>query len=121
LNQQIGSAQEFGRDAERTNAMKTFAIAFLAGPLLFVSSGTRAEVTFGWATVGNPGNGPDETGFGSVPYVYRISKHEVTNAQYTEFLNAVATTDTFGLYNPSMGIERSGSVDSFAYSVRPMR
>ena len=28
-----------------------------------------------------------------VDYVYRIGKHEVTNDQYIEFLNAVVVTD----------------------------
>jgi formylglycine-generating enzyme required for sulfatase activity len=69
--------------------------------------------------VGNPGNGPDDTGFGSVPYVYRISKYEVTNAQYAEFLNAVDPTgananlggaDPF-LYNSSMSSEPNGGID----------
>ena len=54
--------------------------------------------------------------FGSVAYDYRIGKYEVTAGQYTEFLNAVAKTDTYGLYNTNMsdtsygsGITRSGS------------
>ena len=36
---------------------------------------------------------------GSVGYNYNIGKYEVTAGQYTEFLNAVARTDTYGLYN----------------------
>lgn len=68
------------------------------------------------------------TSIGSVS-VYRISKQNVTNAQYVEFLNAVASTDSFGgpdpaLYNPSMesttwgGIARSGAVGDYSYSVK---
>jgi formylglycine-generating enzyme required for sulfatase activity len=54
-------------------------------------------------TVGNPGNVADGTGYGAVSYTYRIGKFEVTAAQYTEFLNAVAsTTDDYGLYSPNM-------------------
>ncbi len=86
------------------------------------------DVAFEWATIGNAGNAPDpSTGFGAVAYEYRICKHEVTNAQYAEFLNSVAAVDDFGgidptLYNPSMaaaiaGIIRSGSVGSFSYTV----
>jgi len=69
-------------------------------------------VTIDWVTVGDPGNAcdvqppyPPRPGgcFGSVDYVYLISKYEVTNAQYAEFLNAVADTDTNGLYSESMG------------------
>jgi len=40
--------------------------------------------------------------FWAVGYAYRIGKYEVTVGQYTAFLNAVAATDTFGLYNPNM-------------------
>ena len=86
-----------------------------------------AQVTFDWATVGNPGNSADSFGFGAVDYDYRISKHEVTNAQYTNFLNAVADTDTHGLYNPVMdsdargGITQSGVSGSFSYAVKPGR
>ena len=40
---------------------------------------------------------------GSVAYTYQISKYEVTIEQYVEFLNAKATTDTYGLYNAPMG------------------
>jgi sulfatase modifying factor 1 len=69
-------------------------------------------VSIDWVTVGNPGNACEtqpQGCFGDVADVYRISKYEVTNAQYAEFLNAVAaTTDTNGLYNPLMGSGRGG-------------
>ena len=61
--------------------------------------------------VGNPGNvgeqsrlasKGDETYYGGVDYTYNIGKYEVTAGQYSEFLNAVADTDTYGLYNTSM-------------------
>lgn len=87
-------------------------------------SAVRGEVTFDWATIGNPGNAADDTGFGSVDYIYRISKYEVTNAQYVEFLNAVAATDTNGLYKSAMGITtiggitQTGSSGSYSYSVK---
>jgi formylglycine-generating enzyme required for sulfatase activity len=83
-------------------------------------------------TVGTPGNEPDDevmvpdgtTGYGSVDYIYQIGKYEVTNAQYTEFLNAVADEDTYGLYNTLMWsdtygckIERTGSSPNYSYSV----
>jgi formylglycine-generating enzyme required for sulfatase activity len=80
--------------------------------LLFVLP-AHAEVSIEWVTVGDPGNAGDPqasctgcgpgTTFGAVAYEYRIGKYEVTNAQYTEFLNAVAATDTYGLYNIFMG------------------
>ena len=74
-------------------------------------------------TVGNAGNVTDSTTYGAVPYEYSIGKYEVTLAQYAAFLNAVAATDTFGLYNASMatdlniaGIMRSSS-EPYAYTV----
>jgi len=76
--------------------------------------------------VGNSGNADDihGDGYGGVDYEYRISKYEVTAGQYAEFLNAVAKTDTYGLYNPSMWshshgckIQRTGSADNWTYDV----
>ncbi len=74
--------------------------------------------------VGNPGNAADSTGYGAVDYAYNIGTYEVTAGQYTEFLNAVAATDTYGLYNASMDsnsygcqITRNGTSDSYSYSV----
>ena len=62
--------------------------------------------------VGDVGNLPDPAphfgSYGSVkdangiPYAYNIGKYEVTAGQYTEFLNAVAKTDTYSLYNTLM-------------------
>ena len=76
-----------------------------------------AQVTFDWATVGNPNNPPDQLyasnvnphnlRFGAVGYTYRISKYEVTNDQYTAFLNAV---DPMGA-NPNLG-----GADPFLYN-----
>ncbi len=62
---------------------------------------------------------------GAVDYTYNIGKYEVTAGQYSEFLNAVAKTDTYGLYNPSMWshiyyaskIQRTGEPGSYTYSV----
>jgi sulfatase modifying factor 1 len=88
-----------------------------------------------FVNVGNPGNagewagesyggyGPDRV-CGAVGYAFNIGKFEVTAGQYTEFLNGVAQTDTYGLYNtdmwdgpgPSM-IGRTGSSGSYTYSV----
>ena len=86
--------------------------------------------------VGDEGNPADfdpmaeqpDPGYGSVGYAYRIGKYEVTTAQYTEFLNAVAKTDTFGLYHPDMWndpygckIERTGVNGAYVYEVSPDR
>jgi hypothetical protein len=90
-----------------------------------VAAAPVSGVSIEWVRVGLPGNADDiQTGFGSVPYAYRISKYEVTNAQYAEFLNAVAATDPNELYNPKMGtltlnggIIRSGSSGTYEYNL----
>ncbi len=85
------------------------------------------SVAMDFAHIGNAGNAGDvqsQGTFGAVAYNYAISKTEVTNAQYVEFLNGVAATDTYGLYNTGMsnqsqaGITRSGSPDSYTYAVK---
>ena len=63
---------------------------------------------------------------GAVDYEYNIGKYEVTAGQYCEFLNAVASIDTHGLYNTHMdvdvdfygcGIKRDGVAGAYSYSV----
>ena len=89
-------------------------------------------VTIEWVVVGNAGNAPDTRyatpGYGAVAYEYLIGKYEITAGQYTEFLNAVAATDTYGLYNTSMWtsdygckIQRIGASEPYSYSVAPDR
>ena len=58
-------------------------------------------------TVGDPGNSNSLYGSGAVPYIYAIGKYDVTAAQYTAFLNAVAASDPYNLYNTSMGVGES--------------
>lgn len=77
--------------------------------------------------VGHPGNPADpqlDGSFGSVDYLFDIAKYEVSAGQYATFLNAVAATDSYGLYNPLMWthehgckIEQSGSPGSHTYDV----
>ena len=59
-----------------------------------------------WSRVGNPGNVPDSTGYGSVGYSYNIGTYDVTNGQYVAFLNSNVpdgeTADPLALYNSSM-------------------
>ena len=93
--------------------------------LVLVAGTAQGEVSFfDWAYVGDVGNLDDDTGYGGVEYGYWISKHYVTNTQYSEFLNAVAATDTNGLYHSGMtshtrgGIIRDGSPGSYTYSVK---
>lgn len=78
-------------------------------------------------TVGNAGNAADTRygSYGSVSYNYNIGKYEVTAAQYTKFLNAVAkNSDPHELYNSYMDsmyigchIQRTGSSNGYTYTV----
>ena len=92
--------------------------------LLGVLAAPARAVTIELLPVGNAGNANDTSGFGRVNYEYSIGKYDVTIGQYTDFLNAVAKTDTYSLYNASMGtnenirgISRSGVSGSYSYSV----
>ncbi len=100
--------------------------------ILDIFSNHSVAVTIDWVTVGDPGNTADftvqadgTTGYGSVNYDYRIGKHEVTNGQYAEFLNAVAATDTNFLYwdlmesKPLGGIIRNGTSGTYTYTTKP--
>jgi formylglycine-generating enzyme len=86
---------------------------------------TAQAITIDTVPIGNPGNANDPaTGYGGVADTYRIGATEVTVGQYTAFLNAVAATDTYSLYNASMGtdgnikgIARNGISGSYSYSV----
>ena len=81
-------------------------IMAVVGIALVCASGAQAQVVIDTITVGNPGNGDDThgDGYGGVAYTYNIGKYEVTNSQYAQFLNAVATVgDPNGLYNTEMG------------------
>jgi sulfatase modifying factor 1 len=106
-----------------------------AALLAAISSPAFAVVTIDWVTIGDAGNAAQSAanrthsdsggdGFGAVDYNYRMARNETTIAQYTSFLNAVATTDPYGLYNTNMasdgniaGISRSGTSGSYTYSV----
>jgi formylglycine-generating enzyme required for sulfatase activity len=97
-----------------TAALVALLFANLTAPL--------QAVTIDWVTVGDPGNAVDSTGYGRVDYQYDIGKYHVTIEQYCDFLNAVAKTDTYGLYDegvnwaPVSGISRGGSPGSYTYT-----
>ena len=99
-----------------------------------VFSMPSGETSLSFVPVGNPGNAADpSTGYGSVGYVYRMGEYDVTVGQYCQFLNAVAKTDTYGLYNsymaldsnstivgslyPTVGITQNGGSGNYTYSV----
>jgi formylglycine-generating enzyme required for sulfatase activity len=104
------------------------ALALTAGAAqanVFNMIGGQTSLLF--VPVGDPGNAADTaTGsiYGSVGYAYRMGEYDVTVAQYVQFLNAVAKTDTYGLYNtdmilPTFGITQSGSSGDYSYSIGP--
>lgn len=102
------------------------------GLAVAIASPAWGTVVFDWAVVGDAGNAADTTGFGAVSSPFQISRHEVTNSQYTEFLNAKDPngTNSLGLYNSSMGVPftatggisfNSGAAAGAKYSVRSGR
>jgi hypothetical protein len=92
--------------------------------ILLAASSASAMLPIDTVYIGDAGNPDDSRGiysYGGVGYEYCIGTYEVTNAQYAVFLNAVAATDTHGLFSTEMsgsfgGINRSGSSGSYAYS-----
>lgn len=103
----------------------TLTLAILISACSQGNSSNNQSRTYSLVTVANPNNESDVlTGFGSVAYIYQIGKYDVTIAQYTVFLNAVAKTDTYDLYNPqlatdlnSAGISRIGNSGSYVYTI----
>ena len=85
------------------------------------------QKSISFAAIGSPGNANDlATGnaYGGVVYAYSIGKYDVTAAQYAQFLNAVARTDTYSLYDATMastfapcGITRSNVSGSYTYGI----
>lgn len=101
-----------------------FAAGLLAASAASAASAAFADINIDTVLVGNANNAADSTSYGSVSYNYHIGTYEVTNSQYTAYLNATAATDTHSLYNTNMssnthgGITRSGSSGSYTYSVK---
>ena len=97
------------------------------GMVLLCGIAHADPINYVMVPVGNPGNAADtNTGslYGAVSYSYQIGKYDVTGSQYTAFLNAVGSTDTYGLYNANMvtdtkvaQISRSGSSGTYTYAV----
>jgi formylglycine-generating enzyme required for sulfatase activity len=112
--------------------MRLVALFFLAH--FSCAAAQAATVSIPTVPVGNPGNPADTrynaTGFGAVAYPYRIGQYEVTNAQYTAFLNAVDPTgaNTLALYSSSMSSDargginfNSGAANGSKYEIKPGR
>jgi sulfatase modifying factor 1 len=115
-----------GRGARLEN-VRAFARCVIAVTAA-IAAATASAATIGpMVPVGDPGNvgkAISSGTFGSVAQAFTIGKYEVSNAQYVEFLNAVAATDSLDLFNVSMtdfaqgGIERSGTPGSYSYAVK---
>jgi sulfatase modifying factor 1 len=114
---------------ERKTLMTRISLAAISLGLvcLLCTPAFADRITYQMVTVGDPGNAADANNgsvYGSVNYSYQIGKYDVTISQYAAFLNAVAATDTYSLYNANMatnlnvaGISRAGSSGSYTYSV----
>ena len=107
--------------------MKSMAAVAALGLALEILTATtgHSQITIPTVTVGDAGNPNDTTGYGGVSYIYNIAVSEVNLIQYTAFLNAVAATDPYSLYNADMGtdsnsagITRDGSSGSYTYAVK---
>ncbi len=94
-----------------------------------VSPPTRDDAAEHWIRIGAAGNRADRNyydagKFGAVSYEFEIGRNPVTNAQYAEFLNAVAKRDPHELYHPAMathaegGIVRRGETGEHRYLVK---
>ena len=134
----VGAAEESGTATplvlSRAASTSHYDEPLNAQSLDFMAANPRAAsvtssglVEFEWLLVGNPGNAADiSSGFGAVDHTFLIAKYEVTNAQYAQFLNAKAVSDTLNLYSVTMsagvgGITRSGVPGSYSYSAMPGR
>jgi formylglycine-generating enzyme required for sulfatase activity len=109
------------RKSMKSTIHSVFGLALLVGVSLVGSA--VAAVNINYVHVGNPGNANDTTGFGGVAYEYKVAQNETTVGDYVQFLNAVAKSDPYALYNPSMGsdsviagITRTGSSGSYSYA-----
>jgi formylglycine-generating enzyme required for sulfatase activity len=122
--------------------MKCFMTFVVVSMVAAAGSAARADVEMEWVVVGDPGNAGEVSGAGAggtgptricgaVAYEYRIGKYEITNGQYIEFLNAVASVeDTHGLYEAEDpgghggmdgqygGVQQTGSPGDYTYVVK---
>jgi len=105
----------------------------LLAVLVLAGASAHAQFMIDWVTVGDPGNeGQTQTytnggtlTFGAVADSFQIMKFEFTNSQYAVFLNSVAATDTYGLYNENMAGNARGGISrgmthtgSYTYKVK---
>jgi formylglycine-generating enzyme len=110
----------------KTGPLKATVTTNIGGSSGAVKQVATVKIAYQAVTVGNPNNANDTGGskIGAVAYSYQIGTYNVTIGQYAAFLNSVAKTDPYSLYNTKMatdmnvaGIQRSGSSGSYTYSV----
>jgi sulfatase modifying factor 1 len=88
---------------------------------LVLGGPAAAVVDIDLVPVGDPGN-PDDLAVsrGAVAYAFSIGRYEVTNVQYTAFLNAVdpGAANTLGLYDYNVNNTAIGGI-ACCYTVKP--
>jgi sulfatase modifying factor 1 len=100
-------------------AVQAAAVAAAAEPAAAPAAAGMPDIE--WVVVGNPGNPPDTTGHGAVPYTFEISRHEITVGQWAAFLSAVAARDPHGLWQGAQGVVRAGEAGAYRYTPAPGR
>ncbi|MEN8772290.1 MAG: SUMF1/EgtB/PvdO family nonheme iron enzyme [Akkermansiaceae bacterium] len=111
------------QDIEATAPIGMTSIPLPADDLLFyrIKEHPGPLVRVQTVTVGDAGNAADTSGSsqgnsGAVSYEYQIGKYEVTNREYTDFLNAVDPTgiNKLNLYYVLMGASSHGGITNTA-------
>ena len=111
---------------QTVTATKTSTLTPTATPTKTVTNTPTATVTpsigaykrIETTLIGDRSNESDTNQYGSVTYEYKVGTYEITNAQYADFLNAVAVRDPNGLYSSLMQINRFGEADNYFYIVK---
>ena len=65
-------------------------LLFLLATTLAATNPSHA-LSIDWVNVGVPGNAADSTGHGAVDHTFALGVNEISNFQYAQFLNAVAS------------------------------
>jgi formylglycine-generating enzyme required for sulfatase activity len=88
--------------AETGNWLSAKTNALLVVPITTPTFGTRTnQFTIDFVGIGNPGNSNDTTGYGGVPYNYRIGKYTISQ-------NQIDAATRNGLKNVTAGAWRGG-------------
>lgn len=97
-------------------------VGMLASGLVLIAGQAQAGPFPPIVVIDNIANAPDPlplpdgtSGWGSVFELYGIGKYPITNEQYVEFLNAVASSDPHGLFDPFMDVPPASKYDEMHY------